>query len=167
MARCLGVALAATLVGCGLAERNENLERLNDRIEQLGGPDAYPVVPVDLFFDGNNDPASIAPNLEPHPGVDAFGRILRQIRDREDVSDVVMQIDEVIPGEWPYASGVYVITRARPEMVHEWAAELRPDEYVGAEDEIGRRWSVYPGEGTPPGAPAVPDGHQIVTLFWD
>jgi hypothetical protein len=95
------------------------------------------------------DPASIGPNLEPHPGVRAVERILKDIRDRQEVSEVVVQIDEVIEGEWPFASAVYVTTTAAPEEVHLWAAELRPDEYVGEEDETG----PWLGRGKPPGAP--------------
>ena len=139
------------------------MERLNSRIEELGGQDAYPVVPLDLFFDGNDDPASIGPNLDPHPGVETFERVLRGIRERDDVSDVAVQIDEVIPGEWPYANAVYVVTTASPQDVHRWATELQPDEYVGEDMEV----EPWLGRGLPPGAPEVPQGHRVVTLFWD
>ncbi len=140
------------------------MERLIERIEQLGGEEASPIVPVDLFLDGNNDPASIAPNLEPHPGMDTFRRVLGAIRNRPDVSDVAVQIDEVIEGEWPYAPAVYVVTSASPQEVHDWAAELQPDEYMGEEDDIGPWLGREPA---PPGAPALPEGHRVVTLFWD
>jgi hypothetical protein len=120
-------------------------------------------VAIDLFFEGNDDPGSIAPNLDPHPGVPTFERVLNGIRDRPDVSHVLAQIDEVVDDEWPYAQAVYVITTAAPEEVHRWAAELQPDEYVGEEDELG----PWLGRETPPGAPDVPAGHRVVTLFWD
>ena len=132
MGRWVAVALTAALLGCGSPDRSEKL--------------------LDLFFDGNNDPGSIAPNLDPHPAVETFERVLREIRDREDVADVVMQIDEVIPGEWPYVNGVYVITTARPEKVYQWAAELRPDEYVGEDGDV-EPWPVRPGGGKPPARP--------------
>jgi hypothetical protein len=146
-------------------------EQLHERIEALGGQDAYPVVPLDLFFDGNDDPASFAPNLEPHPGIDKFYSVLREIRDRPEVSDVVVQIDEVLgPEEWPYAPAVYVITSAPALEVHRWAAELRPDEdpSPGSADSygwlpLGDRDRATP----PPGAPEIPEGHRVVTLFWD
>ena len=139
------------------------MDRLNARIAELGGQDAYPVVPLELFFDGNDDPASIGPNLDPHPGVQKFERVLGAIRERPEVSNVVVQIDEVIEGEWPYAQAVYIITTASPGDVHSWAAELQPDEPVSEEDSIG----PWLGRGQPPGAPEVPDGHRVVTLFWD
>jgi hypothetical protein len=139
------------------------MRRLNEEIERLGGADAYPVVSVDLFFDGNDDPASIGPNLDPHPGVRTFQGVLKDIQDRPEVSGVVMQIDEVIEDEWPYAQAVHVITTATPEEIHRWAAEIEPDEYVGEEDDLG----AWLGRGEPPGAPAVPNGHRVVTLIWD
>jgi hypothetical protein len=74
------------------------MQRLNQEIERLGGADAYPVVSLVLFFDGNDDPASIGPNLDPHPGIRTFERVLEDIRRRPEVSDVVVQIDEVIEG---------------------------------------------------------------------
>jgi hypothetical protein len=160
--------------GCGSdsAEDSEvKLQALLGRIDELGGQDAYPVVPLDLFFDGNDDEASFAPNLEPHPGIDRFRSVLRSIRERPDVSDLLVQIDEVLsPDEWPYASAVYVITSAPASDVREWAAELEPDEdpSPGHADSYG--WLSYAGRDRstpPPGAPQIPDRHRVVTLFWD
>jgi len=105
------------------------LGELIARINELGGPDARPVVPLQLFFDGNDDPASFAPNLEPHPGLATIYSVLRSIELRPDVSDVVVQIDAVPePPEWPYASSAYVITTADPADVHDWVAAIEPDE---------------------------------------
>jgi hypothetical protein len=139
------------------------VDRLLARIDELGGQDASPVVPLSIFFEGNDDPGSIAPNLEPHPGVRTFERVLGEIRARAEVSDVAIQIDEVMGGEWPYAQAAYVITTASAEDVHRWAAELQPDEYLAEEDEI----APWLGGPTPPGAPEVPAGHRVITLFWD
>jgi len=135
------------------------LENLIARIDELGGEDAYPVVPLDLFFEGNDDPASFAPNLEPHPGIAKIHDVLRSIEQRPDVSAVVVQIAEVLdPPEWPYASSVYVITSSDAADVHRWAESIEPDEL--SEDDLG--WAT-----PPPGAPDVPAGYRPVTLFWD
>jgi hypothetical protein len=146
------------------------LEQLLARIDELGGEDAYPVVPLELFFEGNDDPASFAPNLDPHPGIHQIHRVLRSIEERPDVSAVVVQIAEVLdPPEWPYASSVYVITSAAAADVHAWAGSLEPDELSpDAGDNYG--WVEYAGrsrETPPPGAPSVPTGHRPVILFWD
>ena len=106
----------------------DQLSRLLARIDELGGDDAYPVIPVDLFFEGNGDEASIGPNLEPHPGIGTFHGVLSDIRSRPEVADVAVQISEVMEDdEWPFAEAAYVITTAAPEEVHRWASDLLPD----------------------------------------
>ena len=146
-------------------EPHPNLVRLRERIEELGGQDAHPVVPLELFFEGNGDTASIGPNLDPQPPLDRFYGVLKEIRERREVADVVLQISEAYPGEedeWPFVNAAYVITTADAALVHEWARELAPDEHQPG-DEQG--W-VYTDE-PPPGAPPIPPGHHLVALFWD
>jgi hypothetical protein len=148
----------------------EKLQYLLTRISELGGQDAYPVVPLDLFFDGNDDPASFAPNLDPHPGISEIYAVLHELEERPDVSAVMVQIDEVLePPEWPYASSVYVITSADAEEVRRCAAPIQPDEMsTDAADDYG--WSERAGRNgatPPPGAPAVPSGYRPVVLYWD
>ena len=145
-----------------MSDRATSLRALLERIEQLGGDDAAPVVSLDAFFEGNDDEASIGPNLDPHPGIDTFSRILREIANRDSVAHVVVQISEVmLEDEWPYSNCVYVITTATARDVHDWAAELEPDPY---DDEALQGWI---GGTVPPGAPTVPEGHRVVCLFWD
>ena len=145
------------------------LQHLLSRIDELGGQDAYPVVPLDLFFDGNDDPASFAPNLDPHPGVAKIYAVLHAVEERPEVSAVFVQIDEVLePPEWPYSSSVYVITSADAEDVREWVEPIQPDE-PPADTAENYGWGERTGhEGAaPPGAPAIPSGYRPVVLFWD
>jgi hypothetical protein len=139
---------------------SDELQRLLARIEALGGDEAYPVVPLDVFFEGNSDEASIGPNLQPHPGISTFHQALADIRSRPEVADVVLQVSEV-PGddEWPFAEAAYVVTTTTAEQVHGWAGELQPDP---PDEDAG--W-IY-GD-PPPGAPPVPDGYSVVALRWD
>jgi hypothetical protein len=141
---------------------NPRLAKLKARLGELGGQEAYPVVSLELFFVGNDDVASIGPNLDPHPGVETFYRVLHDIRERPEVSDVVLQVSEVLDGEgeWPFVEAAYVITTASEDQVHEWARPLQPDPPV----EEGLAW-LYASP--PPGAPRVPPGHRVVTLYWD
>jgi hypothetical protein len=138
---------------------NPKLDILRSTIQELGGQDANPVLALELFFDGNHDVYSIGPNLEPHPGLETFYRVLREIRERPDVADVVLEVVEVMQGddEWPFVDTAYVITTAETERVHEWASALEPD----PPEEGWLRHSP------PPGAPGVPEGHHIVALWWD
>jgi hypothetical protein len=98
---------------------------------------------------------------DPHPGIGTFHGALSDIRSRPEVADVVLQISEVMEedDEWPFAEAAYVITTAPPDQVHRWASDLLPDP-----PDDGSAW-LY-GD-PPPGAPPVPEGHSIVTLYWD
>lgn len=146
------------------------VEELHARIGELGGQAAHPVVPLDLFFEENEDPASFAPNLDPHPGIARIYAVLREIAQRPEVSAVVVQIDEVLdPLEWPYASAVYVITSREAAEVHRWAAAIAPDA-VSPDSEDNYGWLPYADRdrsSPPPGAPEIPDGYRPVILFWD
>ena len=143
------------------------LRDLLTRIDELGGGEGSPVVPLDLFFEGNDDEASFAPNLDPHPGIETVRGVLQAIEQRRDVSAVLVQIDEVLePPEWPYASRVYVVTSAPAAEVHRWAAALEPDE-VSPDERENDGWGDDGSAGAPPGAPDVPEGHRPVVLFWD
>jgi hypothetical protein len=146
------------------------LQQLLARINELGGEDAYPVVPLESFFEGNDDPASFAPNLDAHPGIGEMHAVLRSIELRPEVSAVLVQIDEVLePPEWPYASSVYVITSSDAAEVHRWADSIQPDE-LSSDPGDSYGWLAYADRDPstpPPGAPKIPDGYRPVILSWD
>jgi hypothetical protein len=82
-------------------------ERLLKKIAQLG-PVRYPVVPLEDFFEGNSAPGSIGCNLRKseNPGIAGFFQALKEIRDRPDVQDVLVEIYEM-PEDvttWPFVS---------------------------------------------------------------
>jgi hypothetical protein len=136
------------------------LAALLQRIDDLGGNAAYPVVPLDAFFDGNADTASIAPNVEPHPGVATIRSRLEAVRARPDVADVVMRISEVLePPEWPFADMAYVLTTTDPESIEQTVGDLGCEVYPLEPDE----WQ----DGAPAGTPAIPAGHRVVVVWWD
>src|SRR5690349_12736194 len=100
--------------------------------EQSVDSDARPIVSLEAFFDGNEDLGSIGCNLSPHPGVATFYTVLRAIRDRDDVQDVLVGITEDMGDEeWPFSDTVYVLTRASAEDVQRWAARLEPESNAG------------------------------------
>ena len=75
------------------------------------------IVPIEAFFDGNDDIASIGCNLLQHPGIQAFRTTLSGLLTRSDVKAVYAQISELDPGEncWPFANAVLVLGSIRPE----------------------------------------------------
>jgi hypothetical protein len=130
------------------------------RIEALGGQDAMPMVPLEAFFAGNADTASIAPNVEPHPGVRTIWTALEALRGRPDVADVVMHISEILEEpEWPYANEAYVLTTADAEDLEPTVAGLGCEVFVLDLDDLPN--------GLAAGTPPLPPGHHVVVVFWD
>lgn len=118
-----------------------------------------PLVSLEMFFDGNEDPGSIGPNLVPHPGLSTFFETLLAVREREDVQGVwvaVTDVEEETEGMWPFSDVVYILTSASAREVEGWLEALRPDEAV--EVPTGR----VPGR--------LPDplpGHKVLLAWWD
>ena len=115
------------------------------------------VVPLDRFFDGNDDEGSIGCNLVPHPGIPLFRDTLLGLLQRPDVSAVYALISELDPGDdaWPFTDTVLVAGTIQPEALTEALSVLQPDYVALADpDEIGEL-GIQP--------PVV----QGVTAWWD
>jgi hypothetical protein len=120
----------------------------------------FPVVSLEDFFTGNNDFDSIGCNLEEHPSPKRFYSVLRAIRDRREVQDVLVTIyeyDKENESIWPFSERVYVLTSAPPEELADWAKAIMPTE-VWDDGYVG---------GVPPDAPAVEPGMKVLSLWWD
>ena len=82
-----------------------------------------PVVTLEEFFEGNPQPQSIAVNLDDHPGLPFFYERLKEIRARDDVQDVLVNIYDLAdiifnsPDGWPYAENVHILTSAPGVLV--------------------------------------------------
>jgi hypothetical protein len=115
------------------------------------------VVPIDRFFDGNDDLGSIGCNLDPHPSIARFRQVLTGLLARPDVQAVYAQISELDPGEgcWPFTDTVLVVGAVPVADLRAAADELQPNE-VGAAD----------GWGVPP---AVTERHRapVSVIWWD
>jgi hypothetical protein len=71
------------------------------------------VVSLEDFFVGNDDRGSIGCNLGPEqPPIAEFYRILREIRSRANVQDVLVRIydDDDDPSSWAYTDTVYLVS---------------------------------------------------------
>jgi len=93
------------------------------------------LVPIDRFFDGNDDEGSIGCNLVPHPGMGLFRETLLGLLQRPDVTAVHALITELDPGDdaWPFSDTVVVTGAITPESLQAAIADLQPDE-VGPAD---------------------------------
>jgi hypothetical protein len=115
-----------------------------------------PLVPIDRFFDGNDDLGSIGCNLSDHPGVDRFREILVGLTRRPDVQAVYAQIAELDPDEdcWPFTDTVLVVGSIDPDTLQDLVGPLQPDEVGPAISHI------------PPSISEKHDGHALV-VWWD
>ena len=122
------------------------------------GPDQYgQVVPIAVFFDGNDDLGSIGCNLDPHPGMDAFASVLTGLLRRSDVEAVYAQISELDPGEvcWPFTDTVLVAGRISADDLRSTVSSLQPDE-VGDSTQFGV-------------SPSIGQRHRspVLVVWWD
>lgn len=140
--------------------RSEDRERLLARIGNLDDPaQPRPLVTLEAFFEGNNDPGSIGCNLPEPPHPQDFYAFLRNIRSRDDVSDVRIEVREVEgPHSWPFSDTVWIITTAQPSEVHSWFTEnLAPDELLIGLDNGIEETEPY----------AVPEGMVAIGAWYD
>ena len=135
-------------------------EKLIAKIETQSSPDGVQEIVVSLedFFTGNSDLGSIGCNLGPkQPPIAEFYRVLRDIRSKPNVQDVLVRIyDYKDPSSWPYTDTVYIISSASPDEVKQWVEPLLPDEVYG-------EW-MY---GKPSAAPDVKSGMVPYSVWWD
>ncbi len=107
--------------------------------EELSGMPEPQVIPIERFFDGNDDPASIGCNLAKHPGVQAFRDVLTGLLRHPGVEMVYAQIFEVDPGEeyWPFSDTVLVVGSIPATELRTAVRSLKPDEvHVVERDDV-------------------------------
>lgn len=138
---------------------------LEDRWVRLEKGDRYALASLKEFFDGNDAPHSLGVNLGDHPGGQRFFEILKKIKRKRKVQDVLVAVSQVPIGtdqgiddldydDWPISEDVFILTSADADEVRDWCVELRPDEI-----------SVL--DKTPEGVPELKPGMHVVNLWWD
>src|SRR5260221_7699113 len=118
-----------------LIKRNSNdaREKLIGKLRQLK-PDlidsnvSNPVVSIEDYFEGNDDQGSICYNVNEHPGLEAIHGVLKTIRGRLDVQDVLVSCQFEDENVWPYSSHLYIYTSATKTDVECWVDVIRQDE---------------------------------------
>ncbi|MFE0756043.1 hypothetical protein ACFW16_18930 [Inquilinus sp. NPDC058860] len=135
--------------------RQRLIEEISE--QQRAGPIEI-AVPLDLFFDGNDDRGSIGCNLgDEQPAIAEFYRTLSDLRRRPEVQDILVRICAVDDDEsWPFADTVYVISSLRQSEIESALAGLRFDEVVA-------KW-MY---GKPPAVAEPRPGFTPYSVWWD
>ncbi|MGF6228610.1 hypothetical protein QFZ27_002565 [Inquilinus ginsengisoli] len=134
-------------------------QRLIEEIsEQQRAGSGEIAVPLDLFFDGNDDRGSIGCNLgDVQPAIAEFYRTLVALRRRPEVQDILVRICAVDDDEsWPFADAVYVISSLPQSEIEDALIVLRFDEVLA-------KW-MY---GKPPAAAEPKPGFAPYSVWWD
>lgn len=133
-----------------------------EHVRGRGGGAAQVAVTVEQFFDGNDCEWSIGANRDEEISLGPVRDVLVALRERPEVHDVrveldVLEYDTFPDDEWPYASGVAVITSLAPTEVDRLTEAAGTDPSGGPAETVD--WLVD--------APAIPRGHHYVGVWWD
>lgn len=129
----------------------------NRLVTRLSAETSPQVVPIEVFFDGNDDLGSIGCNLMEHPGIEAFREVFHRIARRADVEAIYAQISEVDPGDgcWPFSDTVFFVGSITQEDLAAELSSLEPDEVAS-----GAEFGV-------PAAIAKRHSASILAAWWD
>ena len=125
--------------------------------------DTPPVVDFDLYFDGNAEEESIAPNQwgEGRPSISEIYERFKSIAARENVERILVGLhfdwnDPMFEDGFPPAENVHIFSSARSAEVESWLDGLQTD-------------GVLPGwpYGKPKNAPEPSPGFSIHSVCWD
>jgi len=91
---------------------------------------------LDEFFIGNNDEASIAPNLDKKLPIDEYYKILKSLAQNSKTVDAFAEIKDVMiydngklqDNEWFYTDIIYFVGDLTKEEIKEATKSLQPDE---------------------------------------
>ena len=157
---CLGLIAPPLAMSQSQVTMPNRLEQLRTRLIDAAAksPRAELAVALDEFFEGNSDKASIGANLgAKQPDLDHFYQLLRSVRARPEVQDVLVRIaDFSDPASWPYTDAVYVIAKTTTKQLTSWVGPLLPTL-------IKSGWMYK----KPVGAPELKKGMRVFTVWWD
>lgn len=132
-------------------------EKLVEKIYSIGYPENEIVVSLEDFFDGNNDRASIRPNIHiDQPSPQEFYQKLSELKKSEKVEDILIRIQDVEDLDWPFTDTVYIISELTMEELKAKLTDLKPDE-------IYEEW-MY---GKPINTPEIKSEFSIFSVWWD
>lgn len=115
-----------------------DIEKRIRLVEKFAGQPEPQLIPLEEFFDGNDDMGSIGCNLREHPGINTFRVTLEMLAKRNDVEAIYAQIAELVPGEdsWPFCDTILFVGAISPDVLQAELIRLQPDEVGTSHDFI-------------------------------
>ncbi|MEB2844310.1 hypothetical protein GAO09_12760 [Rhizobiales bacterium RZME27] len=112
-------------------EANRNV--LRKRVRQAGYiwardfANMQPLVSIEEYFAEGVNEEAFETECIPRFGIAAFARLLTEIRERPDVSDVVIEMDDDFETGWPRHDYIFIATSRDAPEVTAWFGEIAPD----------------------------------------
>jgi len=134
-----------------------DLVKRNQLVASLSQEPEPQIIPIEVFFDGNDDLGSIGCNLPDHPGIAAFRDAFTRIARRPGVVAIYAQIAELDPGDdcWPFSDTILVVGDISADELARELTSLQPDK-VGPAHDFGI-----------PEALTQHHGESVLVAWWD
>ena len=116
-----------------------------------------PLLSLEEFFDGNDSYSSIGYNFSPQPSPYEFFECFKAIRQRANVHDVLVQVNDMESPDWPSTDTLWVITSASNNEVNSWLGETFEADDLLDGWEHGPSLQSYP----------IPAGMRAVGIWYD
>lgn len=108
-------------------------------IDKYGGATfGIPLYTIEEFFSAADADDCLAPNLHPHPPLATMHDALMELRQRPDVSDVLIDVDKLDDGV-PTANGIVVRTTSSADAFSDFGDSLHADGVIEASENIKRK----------------------------
>jgi hypothetical protein len=139
-------------------EPMDSRTRLLARIGDINNFDLLrPVVSLEEFFEGNEDPGSIGYNLPDPPTPQEFYALLLGLRAHPEITDVLVEVKDLEdPDGWPSADTIWFVTSMTDEeLARLFEERIRPD-----------AWPDYPPQ-YPIEPIRCPPGTHAIAAWYD
>jgi len=146
-------------------EANRNV--LRERIRKAGyvgnrdWANLQPLVPVEEFFAEGVNESAVGNSRIVQFGIAAFAALLGEIDRRDDVSDVVVEIDDDFDGGWPHCGYIFVATACSAAEIALWFAAIPPGLVLRAAGPFVRARVIRLEDID------VAPGYQLWALWWN
>ncbi|MRX71640.1 hypothetical protein GJU40_05560 [Bacillus lacus] len=140
----------------------KNTQHYTASKQQRKGLESLPILTLEQFFHDEKGTQctsignSIGGNLLEHPGNAVFYQILFEVRKKECVQEIFIEIDESSKTSKLVSERVYILANATREEVSSWLSDLNPS-YITSGYQFG----------IPNIAPVLLDKYEVFSLWWD
>lgn len=129
MKKNIGKILITALLFSSCKNEDHRTILLND-IKKAGYPKNEVAIDFHIFFDGNNEIGSIAPNADSELKPEVIYEELKKLKSDNRTKEILVRISDIEDGNWPYSDAIYVIGNWSTNELKKKTQKIQPDEIV-------------------------------------